>query len=148
MMIHRADYRLMAVVLVAGIVALAPFVVPRAQGFVRQNSCAAPPELTKFDRPLSRTARLLAADKPVKIVTFGSSSTAGAGATTPATNYPSRLEVEMRERFPLRTINVVNRGVGGTEMPEMIARMDENLPADKPDLVIWQLGTNSLLRDH
>ena len=29
----------------------------------------------------------------------------------------------------------------------MLAKFEENVAADKPDLVLWQLGTNSVLRD-
>ena len=144
MMINLTDYRVFAVVSVAALAAVGLTLAPRAQAGV---DCTAPAELTKFERPLSRLARLVAADKPVSIVAYGSSSTAGAGASAPGATYPSRLEAELKERFPRNSIKVFNRGVGGTEMPEMIARMDETLLLDKPDLVIWQLGTNSLLRD-
>lgn len=147
MMTKLADYRYLAAVSLAAIAAMTAWLVPHAQGFSRQNNCVAPPEVAKFDRPLSRVGRLLANEKPITIVAFGSSSTAGAGASSPSASYPSRLEAELKDRFPLRNITVRNRGVGGTEVPEMITAMDENLPGDRPDLVIWQLGTNSLLRD-
>ena len=29
----------------------------------------------------------------------------------------------------------------------MLARMDKSVIAEKPDLVLWQVGTNSVLRD-
>ena len=29
----------------------------------------------------------------------------------------------------------------------MIAKFEQDVGAEKPDLVIWQLGTNSVLRD-
>jgi len=146
-MMIKLDYRFLAAVSVAATVVAAVSLAPHAQGFVRPNNCVAPAEMTKFERPLSRTAKLLVNDKPLSIVAYGSSSTAGAGASSSGASYPSRLEVELKERFPLRSISVRNRGVGGTEMPDMIASMEKNLPADKPDLVVWQLGTNSLLRD-
>ena len=43
---------------------------------------------------------------------------------------------------------MLNRGVGGEEVPDMLKRFDKAVVAAKPDLVLWQLGTNSLLRDH
>src|SRR5262245_30101227 len=140
-MMIKWDNRSWAALSLAAAAAVAvSFGPPQAQGFVRTSHCTAPAELTKFEKPLNRTARLLLNEKPVSIVTFGSSSTAGAGASSPAMSYPSRLEAELKDRFPLRTITVRNRGVGGTEMPEMIESMDRNLPSDRPDLVIWQLG--------
>ena len=29
----------------------------------------------------------------------------------------------------------------------MLARLDDRVIAEKPDLVLWQVGTNSVLRD-
>ena len=47
------------------------------------------------------------------ILAMGSSSTAGIGASSPAATYPSRLEAELRKRFPDTDIRVINRGKGG-----------------------------------
>src|SRR5262249_14405017 len=79
---------------------------------------------------------------------IGSSSTAGAGASTPAASYPGRLAVELRERFPGRTITVLNRGANGEETTDMLARFEPGVIAESPDLVLWQGRTNSVLRDH
>jgi lysophospholipase L1-like esterase len=43
---------------------------------------------------------------------------------------------------------VINRGVNGEEVLEMLKRFDTAVIANKPDLLLWQLGTNSLIRDH
>ncbi len=110
--------------------------------------CSAPPELTRLDHTLNRTARRLAAAQPLTIVAIGSSSTAGAGATSPAASYPSRLAAELQARFPGSKITVLNRGVNGEEARDMLARFDDSVVAARPDLVLWQLGTNSVLRDH
>src|SRR5262245_6299909 len=109
--------------------------------------CVAPPEMTRLDQSLARTARRLVAREPLTIVAIGSSSTAGAGASSPAASYPSRLSVELRERFPGRFIRVINQGANGEDAREMIARFDTSVFAEKPDLVLWQVGTNSLLLD-
>jgi hypothetical protein len=109
--------------------------------------CSAPAELAKLGQPLTRTARLLAGGLPIKIVAMGSSSTAGAGASSEAASYPSRLAVELTERFPGHQFTVLNRGVNGEETADMMARFDSNIIAEKPDLVLWQVGTNAVLRD-
>ena len=85
--------------------------------------------------------------KPLKIVALGSSSTYGAGASTSAASYPSRLADELSRRFPGHEITVLNRGVNGDEAADMLARLDTAVIAEKPDLVLWQVGTNSVLRD-
>lgn len=65
----------------------------------------------------------------------------------PANSYPSRLEGELRAHFRGHPLTVVNRGVGGEEAADMLARFEANVVAENPHLVIWQVGTNSLLRD-
>jgi acyl-CoA thioesterase-1 len=148
MMTQKFGYRFCAALSLAAAVATLTFVPARTQGPAKSVACTAPAGLVHLSRPLSRTARLLAAGKPIKIVAIGSSSTAGAGASSTAATYPNRLEAYLKERFPQRTITVINHGVNGTEARDMIARFDQDIVADHPDLVLWQLGTNSVLRDH
>jgi lysophospholipase L1-like esterase len=83
----------------------------------------------------------------VVIVALGSSSTSGAGASSPAHTYPAVLEKELRARFPANPITVVNRGVGGEDARQMLDRFSEGVIKEQPDLVIWQVGTNAVLRD-
>ena len=40
-------------------------------------------------------------------------------------------------------ITVLNRGVNGEEARDMLARFETTVIAEKPDLVLWQVGTNS-----
>jgi lysophospholipase L1-like esterase len=110
--------------------------------------CGAPAELTRLVHPLARTARRLANGAPLVIVAVGSSSTYGAGATSPAASYPSRLAVELKQRFPSRDITVLNRGVNGEETAQMLGRFENDVIGAHPDLVLWQVGTNSVMRDH
>src|ERR1039458_10204887 len=111
-------------------------------------SCDAPRDLIRLAQPLSHVAQKLSAGASITIVAIGSSSTAGTGASSPAANYPSRLAVELKRLFPAHTITVLNRGVGGEEVGHMLKRFDKVVVAAKPDLVLWQLGTNSVIRDH
>lgn len=110
-------------------------------------SCSAPDDMTRLMNPLARTSRRLAAGEPVKIVAIGSSSTAGAGASAPDKTYPARLAIELEARFPAQPITVVNRGVNGDEARDMIRRLDDGVLAERPDLILWQVGANSVLRD-
>jgi acyl-CoA thioesterase I len=113
----------------------------------RPPACTVAAEQVRFDLPLPRTARLLVSGEPIKIVALGSSSTFGAGASTSAASYPSRLAQELARHFPGHEITVLNRGVNGDEAADMLARLDRAVIAEKPDLVLWQAGTNSVLRD-
>jgi lysophospholipase L1-like esterase len=109
--------------------------------------CDTPKGIVRLDTALGATARRLALNEPVTIVAVGSSSTAGAGASSAAFSYPNRLADELKRRYPEASITVLNRGVNGEEVGDMIARMDLTVLSARPTLVIWQLGTNSVLRD-
>jgi lysophospholipase L1-like esterase len=109
--------------------------------------CNAASEQARLDRPLARTAMRLAGGQPIKIVAVGSSSTFGAGATSPAASYPSQLQIELGKHFPGQEFTVLNRGVNGEEAADMLARFDAEVIAENPQLVLWQVGTNSVLRD-
>jgi lysophospholipase L1-like esterase len=113
-----------------------------------QPSCDVQRDLVRFAVPLTHLGHKLSTGQPITIVAIGSSSTAGAGASSPAATYPSRLQVELSQHFPGHSITVINRGVNGEEVPDMLKRFDQGVLAAKPDLVIWQLGTNSVIRDH
>jgi lysophospholipase L1-like esterase len=110
-------------------------------------ACSAPAEFSRFDRPLVRTMRQLASGEPLTIVAIGSSSTAGAGASSPDASYPNRLAVELRQRFPGHQVTMLNRGINGEETDQMMARFAADVIAAHPQLVLWQVGTNSVLRD-
>lgn len=131
----------------AAAIAQQPRVSPAAPA-ASSATCMAPGQLTRLERPLVHTMRRLANGQPLTIVAIGSSSTAGAGASSPDATYPSRLGVELRARFPGRDITVLNRGVNGEETTNMMARFAADVLAAHPQLVLWQIGTNSVLRDH
>src|SRR5947207_4405182 len=108
--------------------------------------CNAPADLTLLQPPQAHAATRMEERQPLTIVAVGSSSTQGVGASAPALNYPSRLEAEFKERFPGHEIRVINRGKGGEDVREELARLESEIISEHPDLVIWQLGTNAVLR--
>jgi lysophospholipase L1-like esterase len=110
-------------------------------------ACRAPVSITRLDRPLLHVMRRIASGAPLTVVAIGSSSTAGAGASSIDANYPSQLAIDLREQFPGHDITVLNRGINGEETENMMARFAADVIAAHPTLVIWQVGTNSVLRD-
>jgi acyl-CoA thioesterase I len=110
--------------------------------------CDTPLDLIRLTNPLLHVGQKLASDAPITIVAIGSSSTAGAGASSPGKSYPSQLAAELKKRFARNSITVLNRGVNGEEVGDMLKRFDQSVIAAKPDLVLWQFGTNSVIRDH
>jgi acyl-CoA thioesterase-1 len=81
----------------------------------------------------------------VRILAIGSSSTLGAGASSKSRSYPSQLEAILDRALKGADIVIVNRGVAG-EVAEITAeRIKSEVALKKPDLVLWQLGTNDAL---
>ena len=110
--------------------------------------CSAPVEALSLEHAPSLFRERIAQGKPLKIVAIGSSSTSGAGASSRAATYPARLEAELKARLPGLPITVLNKGIGGEEAPQMVARFEADVFEEAPDLVLWQVGSNSVLRDH
>ncbi|QHP67417.1 SGNH/GDSL hydrolase family protein [Bradyrhizobium sp. LCT2] len=109
--------------------------------------CLPPKGGAKAMGSLPHVASKLVAGKPVVIVAFGSSSTAGYGASSPDFNYPNRLAAQLRRQYPTADITVINAGVGGEDAPEMMKRLQKEVIDVHPDMVIWQVGTNAVLRN-
>ncbi|MGU3284185.1 SGNH/GDSL hydrolase family protein [Methylobacterium mesophilicum] len=95
---------------------------------------------------LPHVARQIAIGAPLKIVAFGSSSTEGIGASSPANAYPARLQVNLRKKLRGMDVAVINRGIGGEHVDDMLKRLDRDVIAAEPQLVIWQTGSNDPLR--
>ena len=100
-------------------------------------------DLVAFKYPLRHLADSLKQQRKIKIVAVGSSSTAGVNGVLP---YPPRLESLSRDRYYGRMIDVINRGFSGQESPEELSRLECDVIAEAPQLVIWQVGTNAVYR--
>ena len=95
---------------------------------------------------LWHVASRLSHGAPVSIVAFGSSSTSGVGASSTDTTYPACLERDLKAHLHFHeTVKVANRGVAGDDIDAMLQRLQHDVVEARPDLVIWQLGTNDAL---
>ena len=92
-------------------------------------------------------SRAAAAAGRLTILAMGSSSIEGVGASRPELGFVPRLEAGLERRLPGVEVTVVNRGIGGETAKETADRLARETAAVRPDLVIWQLGTNDVLRD-
>ena len=122
-------------------------IAARARDIFNRVPCLPPKGVSRSMGSLPHVAAKLAANKPVVIVAFGSSSTQGYGATSPEFNYPNRLAAQLHRKYPAAAITVLNRGKGGEDAPEMMKRLRSEVIDAKPDMVIWQVGTNAVLRN-
>jgi lysophospholipase L1-like esterase len=111
------------------------------------SRCHAPAELTRFADPLARSQDRLRRKHRLTVVALGSSSTFGFGASAPSRNYPSLLGRSLAHLYPEATIRVVNRGVNGEDAAQMLARFEKDVMAERPDLVVWQIGSNAIVRE-
>jgi acyl-CoA thioesterase I len=105
--------------------------------------CNTPLDASRLGQPLPHFARAVSGAETFNVVAIGSSSTEGDGASSPALSYPCRLSVALKSRFPQARISVLNRGIGGQEAADEVARFDRDVLANSPRLVIWQVGTNA-----
>jgi lysophospholipase L1-like esterase len=108
--------------------------------------CTAPEAVTRFKVSLPNTARAIRWGAALVIVAIGSSSTQGVGASDQAHTYPALLAEELRRRWPRLAVTVVNKGVGGESAEQMLARFTRDVLPYRPQLVIWQTGSNFVLQ--
>jgi lysophospholipase L1-like esterase len=147
--IAKGATRPLAAILLSAILGVAALAVPfAARAQTLSTPCDNPLDMLRLAHPLVRVGHKLMTGDPITIVAMGSSSTWGAGASSPAANYPNQLAADLKARFPKHTFNILNAGVGGEEVADMLKRFDTAVVAVRPDLVLWQLGTNSIIRDH
>jgi acyl-CoA thioesterase I len=111
-----------------------------------EPECTFPDEVTEIRHPLSGLLSRIEGNRPLKIVALGSSSTAGAGASTPEAAYPARLQLQLSSLLNHKVF-VVNRGRNGDRVGDMLSRVSTEVKPERPELVIWQVGTNALLTD-
>jgi lysophospholipase L1-like esterase len=110
-----------------------------------EPACAVPPALLEVASALPATAAAVARAQPIRIVALGSGTTFGLGASTPAASYPARLEQALRPRVA-PPVTAVNQGVRGQTVADMLARLDRDVLASSPTLVLWETGTVDAVR--
>jgi acyl-CoA thioesterase I len=82
--------------------------------------------------------------EPLKIVAIGSSSTVGLWVLSSEATYPEVMRRELSRLQPNARIDVVNSGRVGDTIPDNLARFERDVFSFRPDLVVWQLGTNDV----
>jgi acyl-CoA thioesterase I len=107
-----------------------------------------PPSATQASLPnrLPAIAAKLRRGETITVVAIGSSSTEGSDLPDRLLAYPTQLQRQLVARFGPGTVQVLNKGRGGETMIETVARFSSDVAGEKPDLVIWQLGVNDIVR--
>ncbi|HEX2885216.1 OpgC domain-containing protein [Vineibacter terrae] len=112
------------------------------------EKCPAAHENLVLGTTLPRVKLAIRERKKVVIVALGSSSTQGHGATAEVNTYPRQMEISLARQFVDVRLKfaIFNKGIGGQDVTEMLERLDRDVIARDPDLVIWQAGTNAALK--
>ena len=108
------------------------------------TTCPADPAMPALHLPHLQAAVAMRTEG--LIVTLGSSSTEGAMASDSAHSYPAVLQAALGKALPGAHVAVINRGIGGQDAREELARLDTDVIAVHPQLVIWQVGANGAMR--
>ena len=95
--------------------------------------------------PLPITKSKLRPGATLRIVALGSSSTTGFGAFGKGTAFPEVMKGELLRLRPGVAVELINSGRIGENLGDNIARIDDDVLRHKPDLVIWQIGTNDVV---
>jgi len=110
-------------------------------------ACNVTLDQVRLDLPLVHTARVLASGKRSRSSRSDLRRPTGRGRARRRRPIRAGWRTSSPRRFPGQEITILNRGVNGNEAADMLARLDIAVIAEKPDLVLWQVGTNSVLRD-
>lgn len=116
-----------------------------AEGVKLSPLCEAPSADIAAPAPLPRMAQALAAKQPLRILAIGSSSTFGLGASSRRRNYPNQLTDILEQSLKGVDVETINRGVSGEVAATTAERMRSEVALERPDVVLWQVGTNDAL---
>ncbi len=94
---------------------------------------------------LGHTKARLRAGETLTIVALGSSSTTGFGTFGSGGTFPNVMKQELARLRPSARIEVINSGRIMDDLSGNVARIDKDVLHYKPDLVVWQIGTNDVV---
>ena len=118
---------------------------PQEQDVPLSPQCEAPPALAPAAEPLENAAASLQRGRTLRVLAIGSSSTSGVGASSRAKSYPAQMSALLLKALKGVDVEVTNRGVSGEVAKTTAERLRSEVALHKPDLIIWQLGTNDAL---
>ena len=106
------------------------------------DACLAFTSGLSLGAPLPGIKAKLQAGKTIIVVALGSSSTTGFGTFRSGAAFPDVMKQELLRLRPSGRIELINSGRIMEDIPSNVARLDNDVLRYKPDLVVWQLGSN------
>mgnify|MGYP002398022560 CR=1 FL=1 len=80
-----------------------------------------------------------------RVLAVGSSSTVGVGASSPVASYPVVLENDLEGFLHGPSVEMMTRGISGEIAEDAAERLKLEVAETRPDLVVWQVGTNDAM---
>jgi lysophospholipase L1-like esterase len=129
------------------ILGMALLAIP-ASAIAGPEKCPAVRANLELGTTLPRVKAAVRERKKVIIVALGSSSTQGHGTTADINTYPRQMQLTLAREFEdvRLSFTMFNKGIGGQDVTEMLERLERDVIARNPDLVIWQAGTNAAIK--
>ncbi len=94
---------------------------------------------------LGHTKAKLRTGETLTVVALGSSSTTGFGTFGSGGTFPDVMKQELLRLRPSARIELINSGRIMDDLSGNVARIDKDVLHYKPDLVVWQIGTNDVV---
>jgi lysophospholipase L1-like esterase len=95
------------------------------------------------ESPLPNVAAALQRQRAIKILAIGAS--ASGGRRGHRGTYTDEIRAILEQAIKGLDVIVVNRGVSGELAPDAAVRIKKEVALTRPDLVLWQVGTNDAL---
>jgi lysophospholipase L1-like esterase len=118
---------------------------PRGEADETVDACLSHATGQTLGASLGFTRAKLRSGQSLTIAALGSSSTTGFGAFGKGNTFPDVMKQELMRLEPGAQIKVINSGRAMEDLADNIARLDSDVLRYRPDLVIWQLGTNDVV---
>jgi len=100
-------------------------------------------QLASWIAPSERDAAASVDEDGTRILCVGDSHTFGAGVF-PKDNYPSQLHAVLDARYPEKAFGVFNLGLPGINSAHVARRLEAQLLAIRPAIVLVWVGTNNM----
>ncbi len=104
--------------------------------------CAVQPPAFEGRRAFRRIQQALQERRAARVLAIGSSSIVGVGASSPAATFTEQLEADLERAFKGADFDVIGSGMSGEKAAATATRIRSEALQFKPDLIVWQVGTN------
>jgi len=109
------------------------------------DACLAFKSGLSLGAPLAYTKAKFDMGGTLTVVALGSSSTTGFGLFGSGGAFPDVMKRELLRLRPSARIKLINSGHIMDDLPGNVARLDIEVLRHRPDLIVWQIGTNDVV---